>query len=122
MEKSNLIKNGKTYKGIQTYFNKETGKYVREESLRPPEKLKLLSTYLYINGLSSRTVARILGVTYSSVLRWSKKYSDFLNFKDTFDKNIEYNDVEIDEMFTFLLKKRKNYISGLQSIENQEKS
>ena len=34
-----------------------------------------------------------------------QKYSDLLNFKDTFDKNIEYNDVEIDEMFTFLLKK-----------------
>ena len=112
MENQNLIKNGKTPKGVQTYFNKETGKYVRAESLRPPENIKLLATYLYINGLSSRTVGRILGVDYSSVLRWSKKYSDLLSFKDTIDKSLEYQDVEIDEMFTFLLKKRKNYIFG----------
>ena len=113
MENKTLIKNGKTQKGVQTYYNKETGKYVREESLRPPKKLKMLATYLYINGLSSRMVGKIIGVHNTSVLRWVKEYSDLFNFKDTIDENQEYQDVEVDELFSFLLKKTKKSTFGL---------
>ena len=107
-----LVKNGKSSKGIQRFYNKETKKYSSEVTFRPPTSLKLLATYLYISGLSLRKVGEILGVHNSSVLRWIKKYSSFFDYKQTFDKNAVYEDVEVDELFTYLLKKNETLHLG----------
>lgn len=109
---ANVIKNGKNSKGVQRFYNKDTKKYSLEKTFRPPTSVKLLAAYLYISGLSLRKVGETLGFHNTTILRWVDEYSQIFDYKQTVDKNVVYEDVEIDELFTYLIKKKLNSISG----------
>ena len=112
---------GKTSKGIQRIKDLSTGKVYLEEYQRPGVEFKFLCIMLYINGLSYRRVGSLLGVSNVSVMKWHKKYSDLFDFNKDIDRDKVYDDVEIDELFTFCKKKAKNFMFGLQSIEKKVK-
>ena len=108
------VKYGKTEKGVQRYKDIKTGKITLEEYQRPDLYTKFYAILLYINGLSFRRVGEIIGVDNTSVLKWYKKFSHLFQLGETIDLNQTFEDVEIDEMFTYLKKKTKNFTSGLQ--------
>jgi transposase-like protein len=76
-----IIKAGFSRKGVQRYKNTETGKVTLEKSSRPPIGIKLLATFLYMNGLSARIVGDIVSIHNTSVLKYVKEFSDFLVVK-----------------------------------------
>jgi len=108
------VKYGKTQKGVQRYKDKETGKIILEEYQRPDLYMKFYAIVLYINGLSFRRVGEMLGVDNTSVLKWYNKFGHLFQINETINLNQRFEDVEVDEMFTYLKKKTKNFTSGLQ--------
>jgi len=110
----NVVKNGKNVKGVQTYYDKDKKKYFTENYQRPPLHIKFFAILMYINGLPFRRVGEIIGVDHTTVMKWLKKYSHMFDFESTTDKNMVYEDVEIDEMFSFIQKKTKKCTYGLQ--------
>jgi len=59
---------------------------------------------MYLEGVSLRAIGRVLGVHHQSVANWIKKASDALPEQVT--DGTPTNIVEIDELFTYVGKKR----------------
>ena len=59
---------------------------------------------LYLEGVSLRAIGRVLGVHHQSVANWIKKAADGLPEQVT--DNTPTQVVEIDELFTYVGKKR----------------
>ena len=100
-----IIKNGRNYKGIQRFFDCETGKYFLEESQRVPTDIQIMAIFLYHKGLSFRFVGNLFGVAHTTVMAWFKKHKHLFDFSSTVDTKKVYDDVEIDELYTFCQKK-----------------
>jgi len=115
-----IIKAGLSRKGVQRFKDTTTGKVTLETSSRTPLGIKMLSTFLYMRGLSARTVGKIVGLHNTTILTYVKEFSDVLCSNIPINQQIIFEDVEIDELFTFLQKKTQNCTSGLQSTEKQE--
>ena len=58
-----------------------------------------------------------------TIYRWVKKFSIYLieNLPDTVNNETRYEDIEINEMWTFTGKKKENAGFGLHIVEKQEK-
>jgi transposase-like protein len=82
----------------QRYFTQQHWPHGHDPSLRE-QALKL-----YLEGMSLRGIGRVLGVHHQSVANWIKSASDALpeQVTDTTPTQI----VEIDELFTYVGKKR----------------
>ena len=63
---------------------------------------------MYVDGMNLRRIARHLGVNHQSVANWVKAYSAQLPSAPLPDK---VDIVEMDELHTFIEKKRKRHIS-----------
>jgi len=75
------------------------------------EKLFILT--LRHKGLSYRKIGEIVNVSYVTVYNYCTKYYQLLNTQELIsNKDKVFNDVEIDELFTFIKKKKRNYIFG----------
>lgn len=69
-----------------------------------PETEKLTAVLLYINGLSLRTIARLLNVSATAVLKWVRQYAT-----ENYEKPQPEGSaviVELDEMWHYLHNKK----------------
>lgn len=91
--------------GEQRYLCKDCGcKYVPTRHHGKPEKDKLLAVWLYLHGLSFRTIAKLFKVTPKAICDWVKIYA-----KENYTKPEPQGEaviVELDEMWHFLKSKK----------------
>ncbi|MEO5952787.1 MAG: IS1 family transposase, partial [Chloroflexia bacterium] len=67
-------------------------------------KLKETAIRLYLEGMSFRGVGRVLGVNFQSVINWVNQAHEELPHK--VEDQTPSESVELDELFTFVGKKR----------------
>lgn len=106
-------------KGHQRYKCKKCG-YQFTPTLHKgfDEKVKLTACLLYINGLSLRTIAKLLNTSATSVLSWVKKFA-LLNYEKPKPVS-QYITVELDEMWHFLHFKKTNFGYGKHIVVIQD--
>ena len=106
----NRVKSG-FIKGEQRYKCKNCGcKFVPTRHHGKPEKDKLLAVWLYMHGLSFRTIAKLFKVTHRAVYVWVKTYA-----KENYSKPEPKGEaviVELDEMWHYLHSKKDRSGSG----------
>ena len=72
------------------------------------------AVYLYSSGLSFRTIAKYLGVSPSTILRWVKRFAETSYSKPRPSEPIE---VELDEIWHFVDSKKTNSGFGNATAE-----
>ena len=93
--------------GAQRYLCKSCGcKFVPTRHRGTPEKDKLLAVWLYMHGLSFRTIAKFLKVTPKSIYDWVKIFAKANYVKPEPQGSAVV--VELDEMWHFLGSKKHN--------------
>ena len=91
--------------GEQRYKCKDCGcQFVPTRHRGKPEKDKLLAIWLYLHGLSFRTIAKLLQVTHKSIYDWVKAFAVRNYIKP--EPQGEAVIVELDEMWHFLKSKK----------------
>ena len=109
----NWVKNGKTADGRQRLYNTVNKKSKIVEYKGFNVDLKFLALSLKLKGMSYRAIADIIGCSHPTIMRWHDKFFHlFDNDYITNNKDTVFEDVEIDEMFTYVKKKQKKFISG----------
>jgi len=97
--------------GEQRYKCKECGcQFVPTRHRGRPEKDKLLAIWLYMHGLSFRTIAKLFRITHKSIMDWVKAYA-----KENYCKPEPQGRavvIELDEMWHFLRSKKTKYGYG----------
>lgn len=73
-----------------------------------PEETRLQAVRMYVDGMNLRRIARQLGVNHQSVANWVKAYTAQLPSAPLPN---EVDIVEMDELHTFIEKKRTKCIS-----------
>jgi transposase len=95
-------------KGEQRYRCKGCGRQfvpTRHHGKTPTEKLTAI--LLYINGLSLRTIARLMHVTATAVLKWVKQYALENYEKPKPQANTTAVVIELDEVWHHYLQRKK---------------
>jgi transposase len=116
----NYVKNGKM-NNKQRYLCKECKyNFSSFQKRGKSNEIKEQALKMYLEGLGFRAIGRLLNVSNVSVLRWIKKISNKL--KEIIEKEnklsvSEIKKMELDEMWHYVKKKKKNSGSGLQLIE-----
>ena len=114
------VKNGKMNKK-QRYLCKECKYNFTNFTKRgKPKEVKKKAIEMYLEGLGFRSIGRILKVSNVTVLRWIRKATDKLRNILKNKKEVKYwkiEKMELDEMWHFVLKKRKKPGYGLQLID-----
>jgi transposase-like protein len=76
------------------------------------ETKKLTAILLYINGLSLRTIAQLLQVTATAILKWVRQYA-LLNYeKPQLQQNTTAIVIELDEVWHYLKSKKTSFGFG----------
>ena len=92
-------------KGEQRYKCKECAcQFVPTRAHGKSENTKMTAIWMYMNGLSLRTIGRFVGVTASGVLKWVKTFA-----KENYERPQPISSevvVELDEMWHFLGSKK----------------
>jgi Transposase and inactivated derivatives len=92
-------------KGEQRYKCKDCGRqFVPTRRRGRSETEKLTAVLLYINGLSLRTIGRLLNVSAAGVLKWVRQYAIENYEKPRPNENAVV--VELDEMWHYLHAKK----------------
>ena len=114
------VKNG-FMAGSQRYKCKKCSfQFTRETAHGRPIKDKILALILYLSGLSMNMTAQIIGVSTQTIMRWIRLfYHKFAN-PAQHASNIE--EIEVDEMFSYLGKKKSLFGSGKLLIITLENS
>jgi len=98
-------------KGEQRYRCKKCGRqFVPTRQHGKTQTQKLTATLLYINGLSLRTIARLLKVTATAVLKWVRQYAIENYQKPQPQSNTV--EIELDEMWHYLGSKKTSFGFG----------
>ena len=111
----NKVKRG-IVNGRQRYTCKDCGyNYtVAQKSTSKPDSVKRQALALYLEGLGFRSIGRILKVSHVSVYNWIKSYGSKLeNIRSETDIEV----VEIDELHTYIGKKKTTVGYGLLLID-----
>jgi transposase len=98
------VKSG-NHHGRQRYKCKECGcQYTLEKPRGKDIEQKCLAVILYINGLSYRSIAKIVKVSHKSVYNWVKAFA-----VETYEKPKPQGEVviELDEMWHFIGSKKQ---------------
>ena len=101
-------------KSKQRYFCKDCKRHFTVEHLGKPNKLKRDALILYLEGLGFRSISRFLNVSHVAVFNWIKAFGKQL---DEFRNEEEIEEVELDEMHTYIGSKKTIVGSGLLLIE-----
>jgi len=102
-------------KGEQRYRCKECGRqFVPTRHHGKSETQKLAAILLYINGLSLRTIARLIHVTAIAVLKWVRQYALEIYEKLKSQQNTTAVVIELDEVWHYL--KSKKQVLDLEGI------
>lgn len=109
-----FYKNGKDKKGNQSWYNPKTHKSYTQNftSKRVSEETKQLALHQRLNGATLSAIAKNIGVTRTSVLRYYRQYGKQLvaNHElgvDETTKTEPCTRIECDEVFSFELSKKK---------------
>jgi transposase-like protein len=105
------IKYGKTKDGKQRYRDTYTKDVFIVETDRLSKGFKLLCVFLYINGLSFRRLGKIFDVSHVTIYNWVNLYSTEISSKYSLSNVRQITDIEVDEMFTYIGKKKTKFIS-----------
>ncbi len=93
-------------KGHQRYKCKNCGyQFIPTLQKRFDEQTKLTACLFYINGLSFRTIARLLHISAMSILSWVRKFA--LQHYEKPQPNSEAVVIQLDEMGHFLHLKKQ---------------
>ncbi|WNY22813.1 hypothetical protein MmiHf6_00980 [Methanimicrococcus hongohii] len=115
----NFVKNG-NHLGRQRYKCKECGYQFTLETPRGKDvETKCLAIILYLNGMSFRSIAKIVNVSHKAVYDWVKSFGIQTYEKPEPEGEIE---VELDEMWHFLNSKKTNCGSGKHFVVLQVNS
>ena len=107
------VKNGHHH-GKQRYKCKNCKhQYTKEQPRGKNTKTKHWAISLYVNGLSFRTIAKLVGVSHKAVYDWVKAFS-----LATYEKPIPQGEIvgEHDELWHFLEFKKTNSGSGKPTV------
>lgn len=106
-------------KGHQRYKCKNCGyQFVPTLKKGFDERTKLTACLLYINGLSLRTIAKLLHTSATSVLSWVRKFA-LQNYEKP-KPDSEAVVVQLDEMWHFLHLKKTNFGYGKHIVLIQD--
>jgi len=106
---SNIVKNG-LQDEIQRYKCKECGSVFRGKASQYSADFKLEAIMMYINSMGIRAIARVKKVHNSVISTWIKQIGKIT--KDAFAEKLkevqpkDINILELDELFTYVKKKR----------------
>ena len=107
----NVLKSG-FVKSEQRYRCKECGRqFVPTRHHGKSETQKLTAILLYINGLSLRTIARLIHVTATAVLKWVRQYAHE-NYEKPKPQQTTSVVVELDEVWHYLKLKKISFGFG----------
>ncbi|MDR1345478.1 MAG: hypothetical protein LBK03_02090 [Bacteroidales bacterium] len=98
--KSGIIKGKQRYKCKECGYNYT----VTLKSTTKPKSLKKKALYLYLEGMSFRSIGKILGVSNVSVLNWIKSLGKELEELGVADQKIKI--VEVDEIYSYIVSKK----------------
>ena len=108
----NVYKSG-FVKGAQRYRCKGCGRqFVPTRHHGKTQTEKLTAILLYINGLSLRTIARLMSVTATAVLKWVKQYALENYEKPKPQTNTTAVVIELDEVWHYLQRKKTSFGFG----------
>ena len=98
-------------KGSQRYKCKNCGyQFISDKPRGKPLKDKVLAISMYLSGMSMTATAKIIGTTTQSVMCWIRKFYEQNKDAPMPEQNIE--EVEIDEMFSYIHKKKQQFGYG----------
>ena len=99
-----FVKNG-FMAGAQRYKCKKCGfQFTRETPHGRPMKDKILALILYLSGLSMNAIGNIIGVSTQSIMRWIRMFYD--KFIPQNEIETKFDEIEIDEMYSYINKKK----------------
>jgi transposase-like protein len=106
-------------KGRQRYKCKDcTYHYtVEKKSDVKPEETRRLAFEMYLEGLGFRAIGRILKISYGTVYQWVRKWGANLELPK---RNEKIEVVELDEMHTYVSKKKTTDGYGLLLIDMEK--
>ena len=103
----------------QRYYCKSCKRTFTASSGGYDDLTKLFAVHLYLNNCGIRKVAKILNVSPPTILRWlrwaHKKFIDKLEPLVGTDLDV----IELDEIYTFIKKKRIEFPFGLLILEDR---
>ena len=102
------VKAGRNRSGSQRYLCKACGRRYtpKPKSQGYPEAMRRQAIQLYVDGLNFRRIARILGVCHRTVINWVNAYVEQLPESPPVPSDVPLEVNELDELFTFVGKKR----------------
>ena len=104
------VKNG-FMAGSQRYKCKNCSfQFTRETAHGRPMKDKILALVLYLSGLSMNMTAQIIGVSTQTIMRWIRLF--YHKFAAPVQDGPDIEEIEVDEMHSFLSKKKNLFGSG----------
>ena len=99
-----FTKNG-VIAGTQRYECKQCGsQFTRETPHGKPMKDEVLALVLYLSGLSMNMIGKIVGVRTKNVMRWINMFYEKFAANNEPRSNVE--EIEVDEMVSYITKKR----------------
>ena len=101
------VKNGSNDSGSARITCQHCGrKYTPEPTKHGyPDALRQQAVKMYVEGLNYRRIGRLLGVDHKSVMHWVKAHTDQLQ-PAALPQEQPLHVVEMDELYTFVEKKR----------------
>ena len=111
----NYCKDGKI-KGVQRYMCKDCHYHYTVERKSDVKSVdtKRLAFEMYLEGLGFRAIGRILKISYGTVYQWIKKWGSSMTLPK---RNGEIEVVELDEMHTYVGRKKTTNGYGLLLID-----
>ncbi len=78
-----------------------------------PERDKILALLFYLSGLSMQMTGKIIGVSTQTIMRWVKDgYYKYAKEHEELLKKVKFEEIEIDEMHHFIIKKNNQFGYG----------
>ena len=115
-----IVKNG-FMAGSQRYKCKNCSfQFTKETPHGKPMKDKVLALILYLSGLSMNMTAKIIGVSVQTIMRWIRLF--YHKFAETMQYDSTIEEIEVDEMVSYIGKKKTKFGSGKLLIITLESS
>ncbi len=94
--------------------------FVEQDTRAYPESMRRFAIYLYLQGQSLRSVAKTLMVSPATVMLWIRHAGEEVMKRESTKRFIA--EVEIDEMWHYLEKKKRDYGFSKPLTEPRENS
>jgi transposase-like protein len=115
-DKERQIKTGRNRSGTQRMLCRDCGRtYTIEPKSRGyAEEVREKAVRMYVEGNNFRRIGRLLGVNHQSVVNWINAYQAKIQNTGNLPKETET--IEIDELWSFVGKKKTKHISSRRLI------